>query len=72
MRSALPKDQEPLLVDLRTAAKMLGLSEKTVWSMARNKRLPSLKAGPGRSSRRMYSVEALKTWVATNIEAQAT
>jgi excisionase family DNA binding protein len=50
----------PLLVSLRTAAKMLSVSERTVWAMADDGRLPSVRVG----RRRLFSVASLESWIA--------
>lgn len=52
-----------LLVDLHGAAKLLGLSEKAIWNLAREGRIPSIKLGEHRNSRRMYSPAALQRWI---------
>jgi excisionase family DNA binding protein len=50
----------PLLVSLRAAAKLMSLSERTVWAMTDDGRLPSVRAG----RRRLISVAALESWIA--------
>ena len=52
-------DVDPLLIDLPDAAKLLGLSPKNVWILAKSNRLPSIKIG----ARRKFSVEALRSWI---------
>jgi predicted DNA-binding transcriptional regulator AlpA len=58
---------DPLLVSLRDASKLLGLSEKTVWTLAKTNRIPSLKV----NSRRLFSVVSLESWIASQLEATA-
>jgi excisionase family DNA binding protein len=57
----------PLLVSLRIAAKMLGLSERTVWAMADDGRLPSIRCG----RRRLFSVATLESWIASQESVSA-
>jgi excisionase family DNA binding protein len=57
----------PLLVSLRAAAKMLSVSERTVWAMTNDGRLPSIRAG----RRRLISVSALESWIAHQQSAGA-
>lgn len=51
--------QERLLVDLRTAAGLLGLSPRTVWALTAEGDLPCARVG----RRLLYSPEALRHWV---------
>lgn len=46
------------LVDLKTAARLLDLSERTVWTRARHGDLPSVRVGRAR----LYSRAALRAW----------
>lgn len=62
MNTSLPP--APLLVKLPVAAKLLGLSEKTVWTLAKSGTIPSIKIG---ASRR-FPVAAIESWVATQLE----
>lgn len=52
-------EREQLLVSLREAAKMLGVSQRTTWQLAADGRLPSIRIG----SRRLFSPETLREWV---------
>ena len=52
--------EEGLLIDLRETAKLLGLSQRTVWGMAKNGRMPNpIKIG--RAARWIH--EELRAWV---------
>lgn len=53
-------NDDPLLVDMMTAAKMLGISRTTIWSMANRGELPSVKI----RRRRMFSPTTLREWIA--------
>lgn len=53
-------NDDPLLVDMVTAAKMLGISRTTIWSMANSGELPSVKI----RRRRMFSPSTLREWIA--------
>ena len=58
----LSKPRPPVLaVGIRDAAGVLGLSHRTVQSMAKRGDLPSFKVG----GRRLLSVAALRRWVET-------
>ena len=55
-----PPEDKGLLIDLREAAKLLGLSQRTVWGMAKSGRMPKpIKIG--RAAR--WSQEELRAWV---------
>jgi excisionase family DNA binding protein len=55
-----PPEDKGLLIDLRAAAKLLGLSQRTVWGMAKNGRMPkAIKIG--RAAR--WSQDELRAWV---------
>lgn len=55
-----PPEDQGLLIDLREAAKLLGLSQRTVWGMSKNGRMPKpIKIG--RAAR--WSHEELRAWV---------
>ncbi len=53
------EDPEPLLVDVRVAARLLSVCERTVWNMAKRGELPSLRIG--RAVR--FSVDDIKAWI---------
>lgn len=53
---------EPLAVDQRTAAKLLGVCDKTLRAMTRDKAIPCKQAG----RRLVYSVDALRAWLRSN------
>lgn len=50
---------ERILVDTRTAAELLSQSERTVWQLAKDGNIPSVRIG--KSLR--FSVDSLKAWV---------
>lgn len=52
-------DLEPLLVDERTAAKLLGCCARTVFSLNDSGKLPCVKLG----SRKLYRVATLEAFV---------
>jgi excisionase family DNA binding protein len=54
-----PFERPPFLVDEREAARFLGVSPRTIWTLAANGELPTVKIG----RRKMYSVESLKEFV---------
>ena len=54
-------DPDPVLVTAREAAKMLAVSERTLWTLADSGALPRVPIGP-RCYR--YDVADLRTWIA--------
>lgn len=64
-KTSLP-DQPSLLIGTPEAARLLGISRKTCWSMAKHGKLPSLRIG----TRRLYSREALRCWIAASLASQ--
>lgn len=56
---------EPITVGARRAAEMLDISERTVAELVSREEIPSIKLG----GRRLFSVEALKAWIAAHVEA---
>lgn len=52
----------PLSVGLRDAARLLGLSERTVWDLAKSGELPSVQAG-GPGSKILFRVATLDRWL---------
>jgi excisionase family DNA binding protein len=62
-RSAVsPPENHPLLVKSREAARLLGISERTLYTLRRQGRIPYVVIG--QSIR--YSVSALNRWIETN------
>lgn len=55
-----PPEDEGLLIDMKAAAKLLDLSERTIWGMANSGRMPT-PVKIGRSVR--WSIEELRAWV---------
>ena len=54
-------EPERVAVDLREAAAMLGVSPRHLWTQATAGKVPYRRLG----RRRLFSIEALKTWLAT-------
>jgi len=54
----------PLAVGTRDAAKLLGLSERSIAELVARQEIPSFKLG----GRRLFSVEALRAWIAAKAE----
>jgi hypothetical protein len=53
----------PLAVDERTAAKMLSLSSRTLFTLRKRGDIPAIKTGHGPKSRVIYSVAALEKFL---------
>jgi excisionase family DNA binding protein len=60
--------QSPMLVDIKAAAELLGVSDRTVWSLIQRGEGPPL-IRLGRSVR--FSVESLREWVSRQERRQA-
>jgi excisionase family DNA binding protein len=56
---------EPITVGALAASKLLGLSERSIAELVSRDEIPSIKLG----GRRLFSVEALKAWIAAKVEA---
>jgi DNA binding domain, excisionase family len=52
----------PLGVSVKDAAKALSISERTLWQLTKDGKIPSVRAG----KRVVYSVDALKAFVNDN------
>jgi excisionase family DNA binding protein len=57
-------ENKPLLYKVEEAAKKLGISKTTLYSMAREKRIPSVKIG----GRVLIPVAGLEEWISRNTE----
>ena len=55
----IPTVIEPLLIDARTASRILGLSPRTLWSLTNCGTIPCVRIG--RAVR--YSVDDLRRWI---------
>jgi excisionase family DNA binding protein len=60
-----PNEPERLLVSARNAARMLGISTRTLWTLTRCGGIPCVRIG----ARVLYSADTLRKWIATR-EAQ--
>ena len=55
----LSPNPSPLLVGMNDAARMLGVSARTLWSMANSGELPTVRV----RRRVLFNVEALRAWI---------
>ncbi|MDZ4847765.1 MAG: helix-turn-helix domain-containing protein [Pirellulaceae bacterium] len=55
----LSRAQEPLLVDAREAARMMGISTRTLWTLANMRTIPSIRIGRARR----YSLDDLREYI---------
>ncbi len=62
MNSLNPPDASPLLVNMQEAARLLGLSRRTVWSLARGGQLPCVRI----RRRVLFSPDSLRAWLRTH------
>lgn len=53
-----PRETEPLLIDCTTAAKMLSISERTLWAYTKEGKIPHVRLG----RRVLYDPEDLRAW----------
>jgi len=53
------KDRTKLLLNSRETARMLGISERKLWTMTKERMIPFVRLG--RSVR--YSIKALESWI---------
>jgi excisionase family DNA binding protein len=63
MSQNLPLAASVLAVRCREAAQLLSISERTLWSLTKQGKIPCLKLGEGKSSAVLYSIEVLKKFV---------
>ena len=50
---------DPLLIDVRAAAKQLSISARSLWTLTRDGKIPCVRLG----RRVLYSPKALEAWV---------
>lgn len=53
-------DTQALLIDERTVARLLGVSPRSIWTMAATGELPSVRIG----RRKLYAVETVRRFIA--------
>ncbi len=53
-----------LAVRALEAAKMLGISERTLWKLTKNKQIPCKRVGDGCRKTTLYSIRELDAWLA--------
>lgn len=58
---------DPLNVDRREAARLLGISERLLWAWTKQNRIPHLRIG----SRVLYPLHLLRRWVEEQANGQA-
>jgi hypothetical protein len=63
--NALP----PLALRPRDAARMLGISPRTLWGWTRAGIVPCVRVGTGKRKTVLYSVADLQAWLARHAEA---
>jgi excisionase family DNA binding protein len=59
----LPLAASVLAVRCREAAQLLSISERTLWSLTKQGKIPCVKLGEGKSSAVLYSIEVLKKFL---------
>jgi excisionase family DNA binding protein len=63
---------QPLAVKLRDAARLLGLSDRTVWSLIQRGEIPVRVIQHGCRRTYLFSVEELKRWAAGERPTEST
>ena len=53
----------PICLRLSQVAKVLGLSPRTVWAMAKSGRIPCLRVGDGKKKVLLFPLDLLKEWI---------
>jgi len=61
--------QPPLALRPRAAARVLGISPRTLWEWSRAGIIPCVRVGTGRRKTILYSVSDLQAWLSTKAEA---
>lgn len=56
-------EHEPLSLRQVEAAKMLGVSPRTLWTWTSEGRIPCVRIGTGKRQLTLYPVESLKSWL---------
>jgi excisionase family DNA binding protein len=57
---AISAGPERLLLSIKAAASALSISERTLWQLTAEGKIPSVRIG----ARNLYSLEALRSWIA--------
>ena len=57
----MPSENEPKYVDAREAARLLGVSQRTVRNLARQQRLETKTEGEGAGTRLMVSLASIRS-----------
>jgi hypothetical protein len=61
--------QPPLAVRRRDAARMLSISDRTLWDLTRAQIVPCIRVGTGKRKMVLYSVKDLQAWLTRQAEA---
>ncbi len=59
----MTENGNPFCLRLSQVAKVLGLSQRTVWAMAKDGRIPCLRVGDGKKKVLLFPLDLLKEWV---------
>ncbi len=60
-----PESIQPLSVGIRQAARLLGMSERTVWDLVSAGKIPHIQPG-GKGGKILFRVATLDRWLADN------
>jgi excisionase family DNA binding protein len=59
-----PTPPSPLALRPREAARVLGVSTRTLWTWTKNGHVPHVRVGSGRRKTTLYPVAELRAWLA--------
>ena len=63
------RDQTPLALRPREAAKALGISQRLLWQLTHDGKIPCLRIGTGKRRVVLYSMADLLAWLVKEVEA---
>ena len=62
---------EPLCVRAREAAKMLSISERTLWGLTKSGQVPVARIGTGKRKTLLYRIAVLEEWLSRHSASRA-
>ncbi len=68
LMSTIQNEQSPLALRPRDAAKVLGISPRTLWQWTRDGVVPSVRVGSGQRKILLYPIALLQEWLERNAQ----
>lgn len=65
----IERDQSPLALRPREAAKALGISQRLLWQLSHDGKIPCLRIGTGKRRVVLYRMADLLAWLIKEVEA---